>query len=252
MAQTIIIGHGPDHVDSGLGEWIDKFDYVIRLGYYWWQQKEAHVKDYGTKTSFHVVPVHGRSCLEEQHNPPMPDYHLWLTHSFINRGAFWHPVGLWERDLLIQYKKFKPVICYYPLYYWNQYFKRNYNPRLGGFSKGVQAIILACHYLHPNQLFLAGFDNLWRGTAANYVTMAETKPSEIQGDARHAVMMVDEILTGHDWDAQGDLVADVAQMYGVQLRFVIKKGKTRQVHIIDDPESQLKEDCRLDPSEGRE
>lgn len=165
---TIIIGGGTSLRGSGLGEYIDSHDEVIRLTQYLNYQNH---NDYGDKTTYHFLFSHSARYIKYDVD------HFWRQ----ERGFCEIPSEIWlawliwkkpftEEDRQNLRERFKNYNVIVIDRFINRIRKKyeTYNPYYLNMSSGLTAALVTIDKLEPKALELLGFDNFYRGESKKY------------------------------------------------------------------------------------
>ena len=166
--KTIIVGHGPSILTQALGKQIDEFDKVIRLKRCWETLK--YPKIYGSRTDV----VCGSWTIGPQlKGVGSPEYWIFLDsrHKEVSddqiaqmKLAFAPSDLLIDRELCDHWNKvYFDNREDYPIEHMTERKKTSDEKGHWHMSAGLHAIMYAMEYLKPDELVLAGFDNLLSG-----------------------------------------------------------------------------------------
>lgn len=208
MESIIIIGNGPSLEGKGLGQYIDSYDTIIRVGSYLNIQNE---KDYGNRTTYHFIYVQCARFIKYNVEHP------WRT----ERGSCEIPVETWmgwgmgtsnEKpydDSYIQiFKDRFPdynviLIVDFIRKIKNEYEK--YKPEFSKISEGTGATLYAIDTLKPSIIKMIGFDNIFKGTNKNYMGSYERQLHE------------SPITVEHDLGKERQFIMDYAREHNVNI-----------------------------------
>jgi Glycosyltransferase family 29 (sialyltransferase) len=183
-----IVGHGPSLKGSGLGDLIDAYDHVVRMKNCGDLLKEPG--DYGLRTDFmcsstEVLRVMKVKALQYWGYPKYGTYNKESVEKFAKTI---------DVPLLIPH-----AVCNA----WNDYF-RSLTSQHPNYSTGMAAIVIACHYLRPEEIYLAGFDTLLN-PEIKYSSTVET-PWNKNGN-----------YPNHDWKAENKMLDKLRETYQVNI-----------------------------------
>jgi hypothetical protein len=184
----IIIGHGPSLKGLKAGEYIDSYEYVVRLKH---GARLLGTEDYGSR-------IDALCCSNEA---------VGLVGD-VQAGMFWlYPKnGNYDKALTFDAVAHKGAPFMIPMDLcntWNNKF-RMLGSSHKNYSTGMAAIIIAAHYYEPESITLAGFDSMLHPDKP--FTRNDDIPRTGTGDSRH------------DWAAENKLLRMVSDTYKFEIR----------------------------------
>ena len=206
--KAIIVGHGPSLLPRELGSKIDTYNKVIRLKRC--QETLKHPSIYGSKTDI----VCGSWTIGSQlKGVKSPEYWVFLD----SRHA-----SVLQKDIEAMIESFLPSDClidqelcstWNKVYFDNRDFypieemteRKKTSDEKGHFhmSAGLHAVMYALEYLKPDELTLAGFDNLLSGKQE---TWSVTRGPDWKQ------------YPDHNWKAERITLGLMAEKYGVEIK----------------------------------
>lgn len=182
-----IVGHGPSLVGKKYGSYIDTFEHVVRMKNC---GKTLGTEDYGSKINSLCLSTEVLGLVDK-----------------VQCGMYWlYPKnGKYDQAQTFEVVANKGAPFMIPLdlmNYWNGKFKEM-GAKHSCVSTGMASIIIATHYLEPEQITLAGFDTL----------LDPSKPFKRNDDIpRTGVGKIN-----HDWEAENKLLLFLSEHYKFEI-----------------------------------
>lgn len=210
MTRVAIVGHGPSMLESRQGALIDQYDIVVRLKRC--QDTLRYPELYGTRTdivcgSYTIARALKGIGGAKQYWVCLDSRHTGVTVSERNELiAFFSPATVridvelcnyWDE----KYRERRDSFTVHPQMKQGDYSNRELGHNHS--SIGTKALIHACHFIKPKAVHLFGFDNL----ASGRFTWSITRGPQWDG------------YPDHRWDVENKLVPEIANYFGVDIRF---------------------------------